>query len=57
MSYYGNMAQNGVNFNLSFKFHPEGQGQLRPKIIRILTKVFCICDPNFVILASTGDEL
>ena len=30
-------------------------GRLRSKI-RILTKVFCISDPNLVILAWTGDE-
>ena len=28
-----------------------------PKIIGILTKIFCTPDPNLVILAWTGDEL
>ena len=39
--------------NLSFqvKFDLEGQGQLPPKTIEILTDVFCTSGPNLVILA------
>ena len=44
-------AQNGVNFEFEVKFDLEGQGQLPPKTIGILTKVFCISAPNLVILA------
>ena len=33
------------------------QGQSTPKIIRILTKVFCISGPNLVILAWLEDTL
>ena len=35
----------------------EGQGQLPPKTIGILTKVFCFSGPNLVILAWTDGEL
>ena len=38
-------------------FDPEGQGQLLPKTIGILTKVFCTSGPKLVILAWTGDDL
>ena len=50
-------AQNGVNFEFGVKFYLEGQGQLPPKTIENLTKVFCFSGPNLVILAWTGDEL
>ena len=50
-------AQNGVNFYFEVKFDLEGQGQLPPKTIGILTKVFYTYAPNLVILAWTGDEL
>ena len=50
-------AQNGVNFDFEVKFDLEGQGQLPPKTIGILTKVFYTYGPNLVILAGTGDEL
>ena len=35
----------------------EGQGQLPPNIIEIVTKLFCTSGPNLVILASMGNEL
>ena len=50
-------AQNGVNCDFEVKFDLEVQGQLPPKTIGILTKVFYIYGPNLVILAETGDEL
>ena len=50
-------ARNGVNFDFEVKFDLEGQGQSPSKTIGILTKVFYIYDPNFVILAETGHEL
>ena len=50
-------AQNGVNFDFEVKFDFEGQGQSLPKTKEILTKVFYIYGPNFVILAERGDEL
>ena len=45
------------NLTFKVKFDLEGQGQLFPKTIRILTKVFCTSGPNLMVLASTGDEL
>ena len=50
-------AQNGVTFDFEVKFDLEGQGQLPPKTIEILTKVFYTYGPNLVILVWTGDEL
>ena len=50
-------AQNGVNFDFLVKFDLEGQGQLPPKTIGTLTKVFCILGPNLAILAWKGPEL
>ena len=50
-------AQNGVNFYFNLKFDLEGQGQLPPKTIENLVKVFCIFGPNLVILAWKADEL
>ena len=44
-------------FWVEVKFDLEGQGQLPPKTIGILTKVFCFSGPNMVILAWTGEEL
>ena len=45
------------NLTFSVKFDLEGQGQLPPKILGILTMVFYTSGPNLVILAWTGDEL
>ena len=39
------------------KFDLEGQGQLPPKTIGILTNVLCASGPNLVNLAWTGEEL
>ena len=50
-------AQNGVNSDFYVNFDLKGQGQLPFKRIEALTKVFCIFDPNWVILAWTGPEL
>ena len=50
-------AQNVINFYIEVQFDLESQGQSTPKIIGILTKVFCICGPNLVILAWTDDKL
>ena len=52
--WYG-QTQNGVNFDFEVKF--DRQGQLTPKTIGILTKVFYTYGPNLVILAWTGNEL
>ena len=38
------------------KFDLEGQGQLPPNKIRILTKLFSTSGPNLVILAWMGNE-
>ena len=46
-----------VNSDFKVKFDLEGQGQLSPKTIGTLTKVFCIFGLNLVILAWTGLEL
>ena len=54
---WSRQAQNGVNSDFEVKFDLEGQGQLPPKTIGTLTKVFCIFDPNLAILAWTGLEL
>ena len=40
-----------IKLNLTY------QAQSTPKIIKMLTKVFCTSGPNLVILAWTGDEL
>ena len=45
------------NLTFQLKFDLEGQGQLPPKTIRILTNVFCTSGPNLVILAWMGAEL
>ena len=50
-------AQNMAFFYFEVKFDLEVQGQLPPKTIGILTKVFCSSSPNLVILARTGDKL
>ena len=50
-------AQNMVIFHFEVKFDLEVQGQLPPKTIGILTKVFCSSGPNLVILAWTCDKL
>ena len=40
MARTNSQAQTGVNFYFEVKFDLEGQGQLTPKTIGILTKVF-----------------
>ena len=50
-------AQICVNFDFQVKFDLEGQGQSTPKIIGILTKLFCMSGSNLVILARTSDKL
>ena len=35
----------------------EDQDQSIPKLIEILTQVFCTFGPNLVVLAGTGEEL
>ena len=45
------LTQNWVNFYFDVKFDLEGQDQLPPKTIGILTKVFYTYGPNSVILA------
>ena len=54
---WSGQAQNLVNSDFEVKFDLEGQGQLPPKTIGTLTKVFCIFGPNLAILAWTGPEL
>ena len=54
---WSGQAQNWVNSDFEVKFDLEGQGQLPPKTIRTLTKVFCIFGPNLAILAWTGPQL
>ena len=54
---YSGQAQNWVNSDFEVKFDLEGQGQLPPKTIGTLTKVFGIFGPNLAILAWTGPEL
>ena len=54
---WSGQAQNGVNSDFEVKFYLEGQGQLPPKTIGTLTKVFCIFGPNLAILAWTGPKL
>ena len=44
-------AQNEVKFDFQVKFDFEAQSRSPPKIIGISTKVFCISDPNLVMLA------
>ena len=50
-------ARNMVIFYFEGEFDLEVQGQLPPKTIGILTKVFCSSGPNLVILAWMGDKL
>ena len=50
-------AQNMAIFYCEVKFDLEVQGQLPPKTIGILNKVFCSCCPNLVILVWTRDKL
>ena len=50
-------AQNMAIFYFEVKFDLEVQGQLTPKTIGILTKVFWSSGPNLVILAWSGDKL
>ena len=44
-------AQNGVNFDFVVQFDLEGDDQSSHKTKGILTKVFYLSGPNFVILA------
>ena len=46
-----------VILTFKVKFDLEGQGQSPPKIIGVLTKMFCTSGPNLVILAGMGEEL
>ena len=50
-------APNEVKFDFQVKFDLEGQGRSPPEIIRFLTKVFCTCTPNLVMLAWMSGEL
>ena len=50
-------SQNGVNFDFAVQFDLRGHDQSSHKMIGILTNVFYISGPNYVILAETGDEL
>ena len=54
---WSGQAQNGVYSDFEVKFDLEGQGQLPPKTIGTLTKVFCIFGPSLAILAWTGPKL
>ena len=54
---WSEQAQNEANSDFEVKFDLEGQGQLPPKTIGTLTKVFCIFGPNLAILAWTGSKL
>ena len=49
--------QNRINLDIDFKFDLGDQGWLLHKTIKILTKPFCIFDPNLVIIDWTGPEL
>ena len=57
------LAENELTFDFQINFDLEGQGPSPPphpinkKIIGILTEVFCISDPNLLILAWTTGEL
>ena len=50
-------AQNEVKLDFQVKFDLEVHGRPPPKIIGILTKLFCTYVSNLVILAWTADEL
>ena len=50
-------AQNEVKFDFQVRFDLEGQDRPPRKTIGNLTKVFCCCTPNLVILAWPDDEL
>ena len=50
-------AQNGINVDFQVCFYLGDQGKWTPTITGILTKVFCISGPNYVVLAWTGEEL
>ena len=50
-------TQTEEKFDFQVEFDLEGQGRSPLKIIWILTEVFCISDPNLVILAWMADEL
>ena len=45
------------NLTFKVKFDLEVQGQLLPKTIGSLTKVFCNSGPNLVVLAWMDEEL
>ena len=51
------ISSSGETRKFDFLSEIEGQGQLLPKTIGNLTKVFCTSGPNLVVLASKGDEL
>ena len=53
-----NIYKNSANkFGRKTGFKIENQDQSIPKLIGILTQVFCTFGPNLVILAWIGDEL
>ena len=52
-----NSPYKGTVMRIMFPFDDVIIGQLPPKTLEILTKVFCTFDPNLVILAWTDDEL
>ena len=54
--FYKNSA-NKFGRKTGFKIENEDQDQSIPKLVGILTQVFCTFGPNLVILAWTGDEL
>ena len=51
---WGGQAQNWVNFEFQVEFDLEGQGQSTSNTVFTLTEVFCISDPNLIILAWAG---
>ena len=56
LNIYKNSA-NKFGRKTGFKIEIEDQDQSIPKLIGILTQVFCTFGPNLVVLAWTGDEL
>ena len=56
LNIYKNSAKKFIR-KTGFKIEIEDQDQSMPKLIAILTHVFCTFGPNLVILAWTGDEL
>ena len=48
---------NANKMDFENKLNLTCQAHSTPKTIGILTKVFCTCGPNLVVLAQTGDKL